>query len=685
MSTPTAAEQLWWRSPFRTFQTNLREIDAGLDVEAVLDFLEDFGANVWLLSVGGIVSNYPTALPVQTPNPVLAERASGDLVGDAVAASARRGIRVLARMDFSKVDRRRAQAHPTWCFVNADGEHQVYNDLVSVCPSAPYYQRHVFEVLTEVLTRYPISGFFLNWMSFNEVDYSRTYWGVCHCRACQDRFAAYAPGVELPADRTSPTYAIWRRFAHDTLEDLTAAIRAHVRGLAPEAALILGDRADIVFHEANNAVGRPLWHHRTSESVSAAKAYRPRVPVLVNSVGFVDMPYRLAGEDPNHFAQYLIQAIAHGAVPSTYVMGGPSESPYANLEVAAQITRFYRDNAAAYTGLRPDAAVLLVRPDALAMSSDRIAGATSEFQGLYLALTEAHIPFDVLSVARVPDLTASAPDVGTLARYAVVLLPDLGPLEGATVTALDSYVAGGGAILGTGSSGLHDGVGQLAGSPALRHTASFATTEATRSLHVRLGATAQAPLGHLAPVVGAFYAIEPAPETTVAMPTLGPAPYGPPEKCYGYTESAHPGYLERAAGSGTIGMLPWTAGRVYREVGLTAVRDAVVERVVGLGAPRIRTGLPEQVQVVRGRSAVGTVLHLLNRTGDASQRFLAPIPIGPSWLELPWDGPTPQVRALVRDDNVRAELDDGVLRVEVPMIDRFEVLVLLDSLHDFVI
>src|SRR5690606_39764657 len=93
----------WWHHPFRTFQTNLREIDAGLDVEATLEAIQAHGADTWLLSVGGIIANHPSSLASQTVNPALAERPSGDLVGDAVAAAQARGVRVLGRMDFSKV------------------------------------------------------------------------------------------------------------------------------------------------------------------------------------------------------------------------------------------------------------------------------------------------------------------------------------------------------------------------------------------------------------------------------------------------------------------------------------------------------------------------------------------------------------------------------------------------------
>ena len=56
----------WWHEPFDMFQTNLREIDALLDVETVLDAIEEHGAGVWLLNVGGILSHFPSTLPFQS-------------------------------------------------------------------------------------------------------------------------------------------------------------------------------------------------------------------------------------------------------------------------------------------------------------------------------------------------------------------------------------------------------------------------------------------------------------------------------------------------------------------------------------------------------------------------------------------------------------------------------------------
>jgi hypothetical protein len=675
-ATPQAPESApqWWRQPFRMFQTNLREIDAGLDVEQVLDFIVEYGANAWLISVGGILSNYPTALPFQTANPYLVKRASGDLIGDAVAAAAKRGVHVLARMDFSKIDHRRAEEHPEWCFVDAAGEFQVYNGLTSVCPSADYYQHRLFDVVDEVLDRYPIDGFFFNWMSYNEIDYSKQYRGVCQCTSCQRAFRDLAPDARLPVGPESPDYATWRQFTATMLNDLTARVRAHVAARRPEAPLILGDRADIVFHEANNAVGRPLWHHRTSEHVSAAKSFRPDVPVLVNSVGFVDMPYRLAGEEPYHFAQYLIQAISRGAIPSTYIMGTPEVIDYECLDIGSEIIRFHRDHADVYRDLVPDAPVALVRPDPLRRPANRLAEVTAEFQGLYLSLLERHIPFDVLPEDKIAPRAAGPHG---LDQYAVLVLPDLDRLSAEAVETIDRFVDRGGALVATGASGFEDDQTQLRALPAMRRLASRDNVEAVRSLHLA------ASIGDRllpVPVIGAFHVVETRPGAELELMAISRAPYGPPEKCHGHVPLDHPGLVLDHSSTGKVALLPWTVGRAFREVGLSAHRDLFADALLRVAPDvAVRSGLGggpalhEHVELVRGRSAAGQVIHLLNRSGDADQRFRAPVPIAPATLSL--ETADCRVRALLAGVDLPVASAEGQPYVQLPEIGHFEVLV----------
>jgi hypothetical protein len=670
-----ATGSYWWQEPFRMFQTNLREIDAGLDVEATLDFIEGYGANAWLISVGGILSNYPTGLAFQTANPALAQRASGDLIGDAAKAAAERGVHLLARMDFSKIDHRRAEEHPEWCFVGPDGQPQVYNGLTSVCPSAEYYQHRLFDVLNEVLDRYPVEGFFLNWMSYNEVDYSKQYRGVCQCLSCQRLFAEYAPGVELPTGPGSDGYQRWRKFTAGMLDDLTARIQRLISSRRPEAALILGDRADMIFHEANNAVGRPLWHHRTSEQVSAARTFQPDKPVLVNSVGFVDMPYRLAGEEPHHFAQFLVQAISRGANPSTYIMGTPDVVDYECLEVGAGIIQHHRDHAEVYRGLVSDARLLLLRPDSLRHAPERKAEITEEFQGLYLSLQERHMAFDVLSEARFVDRASG--EYG-LDQYRVLVLPDLGALDEETVRILDAFVEGGGAVVATGSSGFDGDRVQCATFPVARRRAIRDTLEGVRSMHL---AVPDGDRVRPVPVIGAFHGVDPKPDASADVWAVSRAPYGPPEKCHGHLPLDQPGVVIGKAGQGSVAVLPWMVGRGYRTLGLSAHRDLFVDTLLQLDpnvASRSGVGggkaLPEQMEIVRGRSDSGRVIHLLNRSGDADQRFRAPLPIAPATFAI--DAGASRVRALRAGRELPIEHDGDQPYVLLPEIGLFEVLVI---------
>ncbi len=89
--------RLWWQQPFRMFQTNLRETDAGLNVDRVLDFIEGYGANAWLIAgieKAGASEPFPTVSflseprnlyfrsPTKHPTPQVLAADNDDYVGD---------------------------------------------------------------------------------------------------------------------------------------------------------------------------------------------------------------------------------------------------------------------------------------------------------------------------------------------------------------------------------------------------------------------------------------------------------------------------------------------------------------------------------------------------------------------------------------------------------------------------
>ncbi len=666
----------WWTTPFGMFQTNLREVDATMDVDAVADAVVAFGADSWLVNGGGIMSFYPTDLAFQTRNRFLDERPGGDLLGDAVEAAHARGLRLLARMDFSKVSLAIADAHPQWCFVGPDGQRQVYNGLISVCPSAGYYQEKVLDVIDEVLDRYDIDGFFFNWFGFNEIDYSGRYHGVCQNATCKAGFAEFSGGVELPTGPESPHYDLWRRYSTGVIQDLTDGINTHIRSRRANVGLI---RSDIVFYEANNQVGRELWHHATGEAVSAFRSRAPERPVVVNSVVFIDMPYRLAGEQPQHFAQYLLQALARGANPSTYIMGSPGDIPYAALESAAEIVRFHRDHSAVYTGLVPGARVGLVRPDRLAQDLARHEESTQEFRGLYAGLQQAHIAFDVVPVEGIADMSTH----GGLDRYRLLVIPDVQTLPADVVAALDTFVDTGGRVVLTGRSGFdHTGRAVLAAAPATRITGTVDDPEQLKSTYVT--ASDQVADGvHfgavLVPVFGRHHDVELSADAQTRGTHLGHAPFGPPEKAYGNQPDGQPGYVVSApagARGGRVALVPWTIGRSFHELGLTSIRDTFLELVGELAGDDlgVTAQLPEQAEITVLRRPGLVVVHVLNLSGARRKSFGPEIDINGGHLRVPMQAGAVVGRSLVAGCELPVEWEDGGVVVTLPKIGLYDVI-----------
>ncbi|MDP8922246.1 MAG: beta-galactosidase trimerization domain-containing protein, partial [Chloroflexota bacterium] len=465
----------WWRRPFRVFQTNIREIDAGLDVERVADDVVDFGASAWLLNAGGIVSFYPSRLPFQHPSPWLRERPSGDLIGDAVDAAHRRDVRLLARCDFSKVHRDVYEEHPDWCYVSPAGRPQVYNGLYSCCPNAPYYQEKSFEIIGEILDRYAVDGFFFNMFNHPLRDYSGVYHGICQCVHCHTRFRAET-GQALPAseDWSNPAYVRWRKWSRAVLHDLAGRIRAFIKERRPDVALVLRHNPDVTMHEVNNAIDRPLplWRQWAGEFAREARTAFPDRPAVCNSVMFLDFPYRFSAEQPGLIGLHLAQTIAHGVNPWAYVIGTTRNQPdRKNFAIVRWMLRFHRDHADVYAGLRSAARVAIV---ASVRSEERLAFALGAEEGAarverakkgaYRALAESQIPFDILPDSQ---LVAAAKD-GRLARYRALVLPNVTHLTDEEAAVLDEYVANGGGLVATYETGGYDPDGGLRSELALR-------------------------------------------------------------------------------------------------------------------------------------------------------------------------------------------------------------------------
>jgi hypothetical protein len=626
----------WWESPFRVFQTNLREIDAGLDVERHVAEIKRMGADTWLINTAGIVSFFPSKLPFQHPSPWLKDRPSGDLIGDAVVGAHKAGVRIVSRVDFSKLHQDVYEAHPDWFYVSPKRQPQIYNGLYSTCPNGAYYQEKSLEIIDEVVARYDVDGFFFNMFTFPEYDYSRTFWGICQCVNCQRRFKSET-GQDLPQspDWQSPAYVAHLDFKRKALAELSGRIRDRIRR-KPGTCLLLRQTSDVTMHEVNNAVDRPLplprfWPGDVAKLDRGADAAKP---VVTNVVLFLDIPYRFTAEQPGLVQVYGAQVLAHGVNPWIYVVGTLDQPDRKNFQAGAGILRFHRENEDLYAGSRLCPAVAIVSSTKSEERYGRERGQElvgDAYRGAYRAFVEEHIPFVVVPDTSLPDKQR----IGELARYRCLVLPNVAALSVAEASAIDAYVQAGGGLVATFESGHFDETGRRREGFALRclgKTVAIARRGGMRSAYLRITDRADIPgfdLSQLVMIDGEFLYVDAGQAATTSMTLIPPSRYGPPEKTYWDVETTHPGLVKLSHGKGRVAYFPWQVDALFQRHSLpehSRLLAAAVERV-SEGGRQVIGRIPPQVEVVVAEQPARrrTLVHLINYSGCQDRSFHEPI------------------------------------------------------------
>jgi hypothetical protein len=640
----------WWQErPLRLVQTNLREIDARRDPREIVREVQEYGANAILFSVGGIVSFYPTKLCFQTPVPYLREhcalgqtplyRGGGnstdpvrDFVGEAIDEAHALGLRFIARLDLSKCHKHVYESHPEWFFRRADGLPQVYNGLYSTCVNGGYYREYAFEIMQEIRDRYDVDGFFFNMFGYHSRDYSGNDHGLCQCVNCQARFQQMfghpLPPVEDPAD---PAYLDYAEFKHITSNQITQAIAAFIHR-KPNTALVNFQvhMADVVRSESNSAVDRPLpmWQFSGSDNVMRVRGTYPQKPSSNAAVYFVDIPYRFVSVSPHLTALRLAQDLAHGGDIDLYVLGTLQQPDQIALGVAREIFQFAAKHEAAYRDLASLAKVCLIYPDrsyAYGKSSQEA------YRGAFRLLVENHIPFDCAH-----DVILGENATTALARYDLLVLPDVACLSDAQLAAADDYVARGGNVLATGETALFDQLGRARpqfGLQCLGAERVQMARPAMRSAYFRVHNRAQVaclPESDLIFLDGTylFVALREGADTTLTL--VPPSTYGPPEKCFiDHVESDRPGIVWHRYGQGRTAYFPWHVDSLYYRHSSPGHQGAFLSALVALCPIRqVVTDANPQLEVAllsQGESAF--LLNLVNASGHHGTAFFSPVPM----------------------------------------------------------
>jgi hypothetical protein len=632
------APRWWMNEPVRFLQTNLSETDSTVDPQALVAAVADFGANTFLMNMGGIVAQYPTRVPFHYPSAFLPARR--DLFGDVVREAHARRIRVVGRFDLSKTQKPVYDAHPEWFFTRANGEPAIYNGLYSTCINGRYYREHALTILEEALDRYEVDGLFFNMFGNPSTDYSGVAMGPCQCDACQSRYRA-KHGREVPrvADED------YRRFMTESSREVASAIAALIHRQRPNAAFLtyIQDHTDGIMSESNTAVGRalPMWPYSASDNVSRAIGSEPDKIAINLAMSFIDYPWRYAHVPQPEIQLRLYQNMAHGGPPAFVVSGPMAQQDRTGLLAARPIFQWHAKHEDLYVGQQNAARVLLLT-----------SGETASYRGFFRLLAEQHVPFAVSDNLRWIDDRSQ--------RYEVVIVPGRPPAE------LERYVRAGGRVL-------------VAGTTAPSMLASRGLERKKTQGYWRLHDRSRLPSlkdTDLLFIDGEY--LELAPIDRPILTLIPTAMFGPPEKVWGdKVETKTPGLVFAEHEKGRVAYIPWDVGALYYRhsspghAGLIAdVLDALLPtgRQIKTDAhPLVEMTLMDQPS--RGR----TLIHLVNGTGHHDTAYFPPVELRNIRIEL--DRGITRARAVVLGTPLPISSTGRYRSVVLPTLKAYEVIV----------
>ena len=632
------ADGPWWKhEPIRFLQTNLSEKDSTVDPKALVSAVADFGANTFLMNMGGIVAQYPTRIPFHYPSAFLPP--GRDLFGDVVREAHARRIRVVGRFDLSKTQKAVFDAHPEWFFRRADGQPVIYNGLYSTCINGNYYRQHALTILAEALERYEVDGLFFNMFGNPTTDYSGVATGPCHCQACEARYRArFGRAVPSAAD------ADYRSFMSDSSREVAATIAEVIHRKRPAAAFLtyIKDHTDGIMSESNTAVTRPLplWPYSASDNVSRSLGSEPDKVAINLAMTFIDFPWRYSNVPGPETALRLYQNIAHGAPPAIVVSGPMAQQDRTGLLAAKPIFDWHAHHEDLYVGQKNAARVMLVAT-----------GDTVSYRGFFRLLTEEHIPFVVSENLRWMQEGS---------RFDLVIVPGAAPKE------LGGYVQEGGRVLVAGTAAPPFPVGAIAGR---RSTQGYWRVHDRREFPSLKDTD-------LIFVDGEYLEIAPLQQPILTL--IPTAMFGPPEKVWSdKVETTVPGIVLAEHGKGRAAYIPWDVGGLYYRHSSETHRGLlgdVIDRLLPAGR-QLRTNAHPLVEMTimdqpaRGR----TLVHLVNGTGHHDTAYFPPLEIRDIRIDLPRDVRRAHAVALDRDLPISS---NGPLRsFTVPRLQAYEVIV----------
>jgi len=658
LTLPTDDE--WWLRPHRMIQTNLREIDAMMDLDRYVRDVKDFGADVVLFNIGGIVANYPTDLEFHWRNTYM----KGDMAGTVLEKLHAEGIRMIGRFDFSKINEKFASQNPQWLYVGESGQNVNYNGQVHTCVSGGYQQQYMFKILGEAVDRYPLDGVFFNMIGYQRRDYSGNYHGICQCQNCKRLFKQYS-GLELPttAEEENPTYKKYLQFTSKMKDRQFSRVNTFLKSKRASLGICTYTKEgiDIIRKESNSALGKGTYIDTDRAKKTLLEAGRRQ---LANAaVHFIAIGFRHASVAPYLTGRRLFQQMINGAWLDFYCIGPlHRQEDRPGLTIVRDIYRFGAANEEYLLETKPAAQVaLFARED-------------PEYTGMVEILCENQIPFELVDL-----------DLPQLREYEIVIIPGADGLKDQQINVLDKYIEQGGKALITG---------RIPAKLQCLNSLKFKNTRAPeKGSYIRIrpedrdrldrDILKQLDLVFLQGIFHVYESDEEGPrlagiQTDNLLRLIPGDMFGPPEKCYYRNVSDVPALFHRQYGKGSAAYFPWEIASHYHiqcHQGHANLVLGVMENLLGLNR-NLKVQSHRLVEVTHRQDNNNQFewVALYNHSGQREDAIHPPIPMNDIEIYLRPAKPVKTVRLLKDTQQLGfSAASNGQVSVTVPQLKHYEI------------
>jgi hypothetical protein len=706
----------WLKHRSRGIHITIRDVDCkDYDVEQMIKDFKDMHVEFFSFFCGGYITTYPTKLRYQRMSPWLEGR---DLTGDIISTAHRYGIKAIAMADLGVMGELAAIEHPEWCALDREGRPCRINDELTIPSLLGGYQEYGRQMVEEIIGRYPdVDGIKFGGGSYGFQSYGS---GIDYNEACRRDFRDKYH-EEIPAERNWAN-PVWKKFLKWRYETATAkvlALGAMVKSIDP----------DMMFMGNATCFGDPDWTTRASldmeemapaqDAIQVEAQSRVRLdsedearwqamyfpaeeanfissvtdrPAWVVCSYFLAWPWRRNAVPPVEQKVYLAQIAANGGSPMVNLSGGTpkvhedkrgfaaTRELYAFLD---QHKAYYEDASAA------ELAIVYSQETLVHYGQERPKQRyVDAIRGCEEALTESHVPFDIISTRLL------SPE--KLARYRVLLLPNLACLSQAQAEALRAFARRGGGIVASHETSLYDEEGRkrpdflladLLGCSYKGVTPgplSGMVNDVMMQSYFRLSGSHPLTEGlagtDVIPAAGRYCAVEPAAGTAIPLRFYPPFRVMPEGVSYGAVESADtPMAVAHDSGGSRTVYFPAQVDKYYGKLGYPDLKTLLVNaaRWVAQADQPLRVEAPPTLSVTLREQKGRRLVHMVNLTGG--RRFFTElVPLRDIGVSLRAEGAPRVRRAFLLSDGKPLTLAAvaGRYDVVVPEVRDYDVLVL---------